>query len=220
MNLRNNIFGPLKVDKNDKVFIVSDLHINHDKDFIWETRGSYIKDFNIKNVKDYNTYIFNTLFALAGEHPDAYLISLGDNCFNDKDAELSSRFANLPFQHIYTLLGNHTSGIKQYFADKQTVGNCTIIPPCTNLMVDKSTYIALSHYPLLDVATGVWGTLCGHCHGGMNCLNPGNSEFGRILDCGVDNALKTYGRIWFTLDEAISLLFKKKTWNSIQLHKR
>lgn len=218
MNLSNNIFGPLKMDKGDKIFIVSDLHINHDKEFIWSKRGEMVKDFEIKNLDDYNTYVFNELNRLAKENPDAYLISLGDNCFNDKDGYWAWGFANLPFKHIYTLGGNHTSGLKQFFGTSFTKDNCTILPSNIVFAIDKYTSIVLSHYPLLDVASGVWGTLCGHCHGDMECLNPGNTDFGRILDCGVDNALKHTGKLWFTLEEALEILFKKDRWNTIQLH--
>lgn len=219
MILKNKVFGPLKLEKDDKVFIVSDLHINHDKDFIWKKRAELITNFKIKSVKDYNTYILRSLEELAYNNPDAYLISLGDNCFNDKEGVWAETFTSLPFKHIYSLIGNHPSGMKQVFGEDFEHNNCTLIPTNIEFQYTKYDTLLLSHLPLLDIPTTIFGVLCGHCHGDMECLNAKNSTFGRIFDCGVDNALKLHNRIWFTFDEAKQYLYQKKEWNEIQLHK-
>ena len=49
-------------------------------------------------------------------------------------------------------------------------------------------------------------------------LNADDSSFGKIFDCGVDNALKLKNRIYFTLEECLDILRKKEKYNDLQLH--
>lgn len=211
MRLAHPIVGQLVKEANDKVFIVSDLHLNHDKEFLWGSRAKLIKDYNIKNVSDYSYYILNSLSELGNsQNGEAYLISLGDNCFNDREGEWLNKFASLPFKKIYTLPGNHTSGFNTNLNGYSSeYGNIQLLSHNIPFRIQKSTILCLSHYPLVSVATGIYGTLCGHCHGAMKELNIGNDSYGRIFDCGVDNALKDNGKCYFTLERALSILETK-----------
>lgn len=58
MILRHNIIGPLIKELNDKnIFIVSDLHLNHDKEFLYGARG-----FN--SCAEYTDYCLDQLYNL------------------------------------------------------------------------------------------------------------------------------------------------------------
>lgn len=90
------------------------------------------------------------------------------------------------------------------------------------MRISKKCYVWLSHFPIMDWDHAALGVLCGHCHGGSPHLNADDSSFGKIFDCGVDNALKLKNRIYFTLEECLDILRKKKnimTYNSMQNEK-
>ena len=86
------------------------------------------------------------------------------------------------------------------------------------LRISKKCYVWLSHFPIMDWDHAALGVLCGHCHGGSPHLNADDSSFGKIFDCGVDNALKLKNRIYFTLEECLDILRKKEKYNDLQLH--
>ncbi len=53
------------------------------------------------------------------------------------------------------------------------------------------------------------GNLCGHCHGDSEQLNEAGDDCGKVFDCGVDNALRLFGRCYFSLDEVVEILGRK-----------
>ena len=220
MRLTHPMMGPLIVEKNDAVLLVSDLHLNHNKEFIWGKRASLLPENKAKQIHDVNSYtdyVINELYSAYAGYSElaerVYLISLGDTCFNDSDMATALRFSQLPFTHMYVMAGNHPSGIKQLIRNDKLPDNMTLIAENIPLQVNKQTYINLSHYPVVDFATGIYGALCGHCHGSLDALNKDSSDLGRIMDIGVENALKCKGTVYFTLDECMHLLYKKEPWD-------
>lgn len=220
MRLTHPMIGPLIVEKSDAVLLVSDLHLNHNKEFIWGKRSKLLPEKKAKCISDVNSYtdyVINELYAAYAAYSElsekVYLISLGDTCFNDSDMTTALRFSELPFTHMYVMAGNHPSGIKQLVQNNKLPENMTMIAENIPLQVNKQMYINLSHYPVVDFATGIYGALCGHCHGSLEALNIGNSDLGRIMDIGVENALKYKGTVYFTLDECIRCLGKKEPWD-------
>lgn len=228
MKLKHPIFGPLIKEQEDIVYIVSDLHLNHDKEFLWKARSGFI-DYNgnlieFNSCKEYTEYIFNELKELAFRHKNngkkAYLVSLGDNCFNDASAEMFTRFSALEFEKIYSLAGNHSSGINTIFGNTTNFefNNFVLIGSNIPFRVRKDRFIQLSHFPIMDWDHNTYGVLCGHCHGGTEVLQEDNDSFGKIFDCGVDNAFRLKGRCYFTLEECLDIIRNKESFNKVQIH--
>lgn len=221
MNLKHPIIGPLVKEAGDYVYIVSDLHLNHDKEFLWKGRSGFVDyrgnlvEFN--SCKEYTEYIFTELEDLALKHKTggtkAYLISLGDNCFNDSSAEVFTRFSKLEFEKIYSLAGNHSSGLNTVFSDTTDVeyNNFILLGSNIPLKVKRNIFLQLSHFPIISWDSYSYGVLCGHCHGGINALQEDNNRFGKIFDCGVDNSFRLKGRCYFTLEECIEILENKES---------
>ena len=66
MRLTHPMMGPLIVEKNDAVLLVSDLHLNHNKEFIWGKRASLLPEKKAKQIHDVNSYtdyVINELYA-------------------------------------------------------------------------------------------------------------------------------------------------------------
>jgi hypothetical protein len=53
--------------------------------------------------------------------------------------------------------------------------------------------------------------LCGHSHSNLKQINPDRDDFGKILDCGVENAKMFNGTAFFDIDEVVDILAKKNS---------
>jgi len=51
--------------------------------------------------------------------------------------------------------------------------------------------------------------LFGHSHGGLEGAQPEDTDCGKILDCGVDNALKYNGTPFFSFQEVVEIMNRK-----------
>lgn len=224
MYLKHPIIGPLVKEKYDIVYIISDLHLNHDREFIWKNRNDDILDDTIESCDEYTNYCLKQLESLANFHKSngekAYLISLGDNCFNDVDVKILTKFSLLQFEAIYSLPGNHCSGLNTVFSHTNDIKFNNLILLSSNIpfRINKNKFLYLSHFPIMDWDHNTYGVLCGHCHGESPVLQEDNDTFGRIFDCGVDNALRLKQRIYFSLDECLEILSKKESYNDVQIH--
>lgn len=224
MELVHPIFGPLIVNKNDNIFIVSDLHLNHNKEFLWKGRSGFMNKDNVwtefSDCEEYTKYILTELEELANSYrhkgKEVYLISLGDNTFSDPDGKTFDKFASLPFTKIYTLPGNHQSGIKQCMGNSLEYKNVVLIAPEIPLRLSKNKIVSLHHYPVMSWGAQTFGIFCGHCHGSLPGLNANKSIYGRIFDCGVENALNLFGRSYFSLSECLAILEQKESANKSQ----
>lgn len=192
-----------------KVVFLSDLHLNHDRDFIWGVRG-----FN--NVTEHFEYVRDEWFKNIDW--DTTVINLGDSHFGDPKGETFERFSQWPCKDHYYLWGNHTSGAKQFF-EKHCMGRekyPTKANSITFVGRDFSVYINGIRFELSHFPKRVWDGmnrgayhLSGHSHGNDQGRNLGN-EFGRCMDVGVDNALKETGNFFFTFEKIVELLGKKE----------
>ena len=216
----------MKINLNNlnprRVAIQSDVHANHDRDFVYRVRGFKSRHEHLDKIKED--------WRLLDSRD--ILISLGDFALNSTVEEVRSLVNLIPCKTLF-LFGNHPSGIKQIYLEalgpqERVLG----IEPETfpveieygkfvmgdqfTFSFDHKSYFC-SHFASLTWDKMNKGTkaLCGHSHGNLKGINPSSSEFGQILDCGVDNALKTVGRTFFWLDEVEEILSRKnvKIWD-------
>lgn len=215
MKLEHPVYGGLRLDKDDdgeKIFVVSDLHLNHDRNFIWKKNG-------FDSSEEYMNYIFGSLNRVANNN--SYLISLGDTTFADPKGVIFDMFASLPFKQIFGMAGNHHSGLNYFFKNTGLTRykNFSLIGSNIALHLSKLRYIVLSHFPVLDWDTNAYGCLCGHCHGDNEHLNETSTKYGKIFDVGVPNAMRLFNRPYFTLSECVDILkYKKLVFNEDKIH--
>lgn len=138
------------------IYFTSDLHIGHDKDFLYKPRG-----FN--NVWDMdNAIIENITHTLT--HED-YLYILGDICMGGKimQAEWNRVLHSIPCK-TYFIIGNHDTDNKiEYY--KSLGFECLGYANVFKYSKHKRFYI--SHYPTIvtnmDDPKFIWN-LSGHTH--------------------------------------------------------
>ena len=117
------------------IFLSSDWHFNHDKDFIWQVRGfNSVQEMNEEIIKRHNSVV----------KPDDDVYVLGDLCMG---ADLESNKALIESLNgkLHIVFGNHdTDNRKLMYLD---CGNVVeICGYATMLRYQKHTFY-LSHYP-------------------------------------------------------------------------
>lgn len=160
------------------IYLTSDLHLNHGRDFIYAARGySGVEEMNTDLIRKYNSVVTND--------DDVYI--LGDLCLGGSDAmaqnyELLSQLQG----RIHIILGNHDNPnrIKMY----ETLPQICEICNATTLNYRKYHFF-LSHYPTLCGNFDDKGlrtktiSLCGHSHVKDSFAD---WEYGIIYHCEVD----------------------------------
>lgn len=163
--------------KDQNIHFISDLHYNHDRDFIWGAPGR-----KYKNVTDMNQDIIHQWNAYVS--PNDIVFHLGDIIFNDYDGlNLLKLFNRLNFKRLYCLFGNHVSGEKHIYRElmkDKGLDNCELFPVDLDITQNKKvTYlgyhveihvngqkIILNHYPIDSWNGQRKGAYMvhGHCH--------------------------------------------------------
>ena len=135
------------------VWITSDLHYNHNKDFIYKPRG-----FN--SVDEMNKAILKTWDRQVKENDVVYI--LGDLSLNLNSEELKKFVESLKGE-IHIILGNHdTITREQVYRECKNVVEVTI----AKVLKYKGFTFYLSHYPILvsNIREQPRYCLCGHTH--------------------------------------------------------
>lgn len=119
-----------------KIYLTSDLHFCHDKDFIYEPRG-------FKCVEDMNETIVKNWNGLITEDDDVYI--LGD-CMLNNNAKGMNLLESLNGR-LHIITGNHDTNmrIKLYATAKNVVS----IDTCATMLKYKKYNFYLSHYPTM-----------------------------------------------------------------------
>jgi len=182
--------------KTDKIFVGGCTHYFHQREFIFRPRG-----FN--SWQEHTDFLLKELYKLPA---DSTFIFLGDFALNTNKEQIQSVLNTVKCQIIY-ILGNHEGAINQIvqgqkelqygITDKFTdvwpikYNTTTFLGYCGAIAVDNQ-YVYLQH-----MAQYIWpyqsdGSWCcvSHSHSNSKELNPFEQNFGKILDCGTDNALK------------------------------
>ena len=185
-------------DLYNKIFITSDTHFNHQKEFIYKERG-------YKNVYEMNQDMISIINNTVG--PDGILIHLGDFSLNCDPQTFNKIVYSLNIKKLRLLNGNHNSpwfGCKDEYKEKiDFLGDYH-----TFRINSHGTYV-LFHFPILVWDGQLKGSklLCGHSHGGLFFSLPQNKE-SKVLDCGWD-----VHRRPISLQEVDDIMQTKKTAN-------
>lgn len=191
------MYNLINLKELENIFVVSDLHYNHDRDFIWKTRGfNSCQEHGESLIQTWNERVTN----------DNIVFHLGDLIFNDpKGEEITKLISKLNFKRLYLLPGNHLSGIKQFYFNnlKAYFGDdclfeayplranfhrdVVFLPNLINLRVDKLFFV-LCHFPIVshDFQNGGAYHLCGHSHSNCAITNKDTGK-GRRLDVGIES---------------------------------
>lgn len=140
-----------------RVWVTSDLHLGHDKPFIWQARG-----FN--SVQEMNQIIIKNLQEVITEPTDELYIC-GDVTLGEIDRELLQQIPG----HIHIILGNHdTDTREQVYKDlgwSVSLGERIKYSESTKQQMS----FLLTHYPTLTANPGDKPNQCvvnisGHTH--------------------------------------------------------
>ena len=85
-----------KYNEDTKVWLMSDLHLGHDREFVWAKRG-------FSNIQEHNDTIIQNIKDNVGEDDDFYI--LGDLTLGDL-AAAAPYLRQIP-GHVHVILGNH-----------------------------------------------------------------------------------------------------------------
>jgi calcineurin-like phosphoesterase family protein len=195
----------IKIDKNRKVWIVSDSHYSH-KNICrgvteWRLPDGSVpidqtRDF--KSIEEMNNTIVNNINSVVGQ--DDVLIHLGDWSFGG--FENIQKFRDrIVCKEIHLILGNHDHHIENNRDNVQ--GLFTSVNHYTKLMYNFKTFV-LSHYPIQS-----WdGLNKGHIQLHGHCHLPTNLRFGKgkKMDVGMDGH-PTFGV--YDMDDIIRMMDKR-----------
>lgn len=139
------------------IFFTSDLHIGHDKDFIYGVRG-------FSSIDVYGNQVIANINEVVGENDHLYI--LGDLILgnNEMGIELLKK---IKCKHVHVILGNHDSPkrIELY----KELPNFIIEGYALRFKYKKKMFM-LSHYPMITSNRNdesIWEKvycLCGHTH--------------------------------------------------------
>ena len=137
------------------IFFTSDLHIGHNKDFIWKPRG-------FSSIEEHDTAIIRNWNSIVSYEDEVYI--LGDLCMSSNEYEWNRVFKVLNGKK-YFIHGNHdtTNKIKRYIEEY----NMTDYGDTKIYKYNKHKTFYLSHYPTLvgnyEENKFFWN-LSGHTH--------------------------------------------------------
>ncbi len=173
-----------------KIWFGSDFHFGHNKDFIYKARG-------FSSVQEHDDAIIDSI--VTNVTPEDCFVFLGDFSF-DPSLDTTQKYINaIPGELLY-IWGNHERNTRSF------VNGADI----AMLKIGQSAVVAC-HYPIAVWDGQHWGAMhvCGHTHGGYIPSLPDSLNSGKLLDVGVDVALKTVQRPFFEWPEVKAILDKK-----------
>jgi calcineurin-like phosphoesterase family protein len=214
LKLKNMLKVYKKREQYRSIKISSDFHYGHDKEFLYGPRG-------FKSAQEHNDWIDAQIRTL--QHDDL-LICLGDVGLSVGPEAIMRFLERIPCETLM-VWGNHNSGVMQAYNNSLPVGfknkevyplnithNITMMGESFMLNVDRDRFFCTHMSPLIyheQNRTRV--CICGHSHGNLKQINPDRDDFGKILDCGVENAKAYNGTAFFDIDEVVKIMSKKQT---------
>lgn len=166
----------------NNLFVTSDTHFNHNKEFVYKARG-------YDNPTVMTDDMINIINSTVGEN--GYLLHLGDFCLNTNIDEYFNILSRLKIKELWMVSGNHNNPHNKIIS-KELYGHYTIknLGDYFTFRYGKKEFICF-HFPIL-----VWDNmhngsmhLCGHSHHSLDISRPSNTEK-KILDVGWDGYSK------------------------------
>jgi calcineurin-like phosphoesterase family protein len=203
------MIAPLKIKRsNNQVYLTSDLHLGHAKEFLFGPRG-------YKNAQEHDEAVIAKINEIV--KPEDYLLFCGDFCLNTDLSAFKNYCHRILCQNIIFIFGNHNNPSLSFY--KELVrerynedievypyrwNNIVFVGESLDVEVDKYTF-HLSHFPKLiwDKSHHNRAHGCGHSHGSCSKTLPDN-KLGKILDLGWD----VFGRP-ISVDEFRAIMDKK-----------
>jgi len=121
-----------------KIWVTSDWHFNHDREFIWKPRGfESIQDMNIALVERHNTLV----------SPDDEVYVLGDLMLGGAESMRSGlEWIRQMHGHLHIVLGNHDTEKRiQAYLNLDNVEDVSNV----DTLKYKKHHFYMSHYPTL-----------------------------------------------------------------------
>lgn len=214
----------IKIKKNtkdyDNILFMTDPHWGHNKEFVWGARG-------FKSDVEHNDWLQDQIDSLS---PDSLLVMLGDMGLSVGAERIQEFMMTFPCETL-AIFGNHNSGVYQLYQQHLPKGfeKCQlyplrITPNITLLGYEFLLDIGPDRYYCRHMAPLIWpevntGRQCliGHSYSNLIPANPGENGLGKILDVGVDNAIKYNGTAFFSLEE-VRKIMSNKQFNTIDHH--
>lgn len=182
----------LRDTEEQKIYVSSDFHLGHQREFVWKDRG-------YTSVKEHDDGLINTLNETV--RPNDILFFLGDFCLNTTTEQFNAYLDRINCQNIMALWGNHNNPHEKNIYRKM-VGdteqyplkykNMTYLGHYADVIINGQ-YVVLFHYPIYiwnEQKNGSW-MLCGHSHYGCP-MTTADNLYGKILDVGWDGHSKPW----------------------------
>lgn len=208
--------------KTHRIYVVSDLHLGHnpknwDSPALWATRG-------FKSIEEHDAWVKDQWFKTMDD--SCVILNLGDATFSDPKGEKFRQLTTWPGMQ-YHVEGNHWSGTKQIYQEDLAAQFPSINPTTHSiypLKVNNLIFMGDMLHAWIDgisvyaqhYASYLWPELgggnfaiCGHSHSRAVELNPEAITHGKILDCGVDNAISYNGTPFFSWEDIKRIMAKK-----------
>lgn len=216
--MKNLIYKPLELNHLDpkNVFVWSDLHLGHDRDFIWGPRG-------FDCVEEHDQVLTRLWETTLNENSTIFI--LGDIMFGHNAHErLIQFFKRVPFHRCYLMPGNHHAGFKQLLDDAEPnlewihldrgpQRHVQFLPNYVEARIDGLFYV-MSHYPILSANRqgkhDFGGMLHGHCHGNLHRDDFAKEIYKRrVMDVGVECCPEpvSFQRVRTTLERTVNESF-------------
>lgn len=154
-----------------EIWFSSDLHLNHQKDFVWKERG-------FSSVQEMNATIIDNFNECVRTQDTLYL--LGDNWLNCSVGEGIALLNQIKCKDIRFIRGNHDSPNRWgvLWEVGKTLGWAEMIK-------DAKKYYLLSHYPTQTTNyDDEWATAVRNLHGHSHQKSPLSGDF--QVNVGVD----------------------------------
>lgn len=188
----------------DNLFVTSDTHFNHDKEFLYKSRG-------YENPSVMTEDMIRIINETVGE--DGILLHLGDFCLNTTHEQYFDILSKLKIKELWMLWGNHNNPIqKNYGGTREQVcayskGLLTRYLGNYFTFRNKRKYFICFHFPIQIFDFMSYGSmhLCGHSHG-HNPISRPEDKTHKILDCGWDIHKKP-----LTMQEIETIMLTKST---------